>query len=222
MNSEKKKNGKNRPATVAIVEDRAEIRASLENLIKYTEDLECAGSFKAMEDALRALPENLPDVLLCDIGLPGMDGISGIKILKEKFPHLAVLMLTVYDDDDRIIDALCAGATGYLLKHVSPQRLVSSIKEVLNGGAPMSPEIARRVIELFKNNPPPRNTDHDLTPHELRLLKMLVEGHNYNTAAAELGVSVNTVSFHIKNIYDKLQVHSKSQAVAKALRNRLV
>jgi DNA-binding NarL/FixJ family response regulator len=222
MSPEKEDNIKNRPPGVAIIEDRAEIRASLENLIKYTDDLNCTGSFKTMEDALRMLPENLPDVLLCDIGLPGMDGIEGIKILKEKFPQLAVLMLTVYDDDDRIIEALCAGASGYLLKHVSPQRLVSSIREVLSGGAPMSPEIARRVIELFKNNPPPRHTEHNLTPHELRLLKMLVEGHNYNTAAAELGVSINTISFHIKNIYDKLQVHSKSQAVAKALRNRLV
>lgn len=207
---------------VAIIEDRPKIRSALENLIKYTEGLFCLGSFSSMEAALETLPKNLPDVLLCDIGLPGMDGISGIRILKEKYPRLAVLMLTVYDDDDRIIEAICAGATGYLLKHTSHQTLIASIKEVIKGGAPMSPEIARRVMELFRRNPPPKQTDYNLTPHELRLLKLLVEGHNYNTAAQELNVSINTVSFHIKNIYDKLQVHSKSQAVAKALKSGLI
>lgn len=209
-------------AKIAIVEDRPEIRSALENLIKYTDGLNCIGSFSTMEIALEKLPQNLPDVLLCDIGLPGMDGISGIRILKEKYPSLAVLMLTVYDDDDRIIEAICAGATGYLLKHTSHQTLIASIKEVLDGGAPMSPEIARRVMELFRKSPPPKQVEYDLTPHELRLLKLLVEGHNYNTAATELNVSINTISFHIKNIYDKLQVHSKSQAVAKALKSGLV
>lgn len=222
MNSESTENFVNLPATVAIIEDRAEIRAGLENLVKYTDGLTCAGSFETMEEALCKIPENLPDVLLCDIGLPGMDGISGIKILKKQFPLLSILMLTIYDDDDRIIEAICAGATGYLLKHASPQTLVASIREILDGGAPMSPEIARRVMELFRKNPPPRKTDHNLTPHETRLLALLVDGHNYNTAAAELSVSINTISFHIKNIYDKLQVHSKSQAVAKAIRDRLV
>ena len=207
---------------IAIIEDRNEIRSALENLIKYTVGLTCVGSFPTMEEALQSIPHNIPDVLLSDIGLPGMDGISGIRILKEKYPRLAVLMLTVYDDDDRIIEAICAGANGYLLKHTSHQTLIRSIKEVLEGGAPMSPEIARRVMELFRRNPPPKQTDYNLTPHELRLLKLLVEGHNYNTAAAELNVSVNTISFHIKNIYDKLQVHSKSQAVAKALKSGLI
>lgn len=216
------KNHSHFPAKAAIVEDRPEIRSALESLVKYSEGMTCTGSFSTMEEALGKLPLNLPDILLCDIGLPGMDGISGIRILKEKYPRLAVLMLTVYDDDDRIIEAICAGADGYLLKHSSHKRLISAIKEVLQGGAPMSPEIARRVVELFRKNPPPRHVDYNLTPHELRLLKLLVEGHNYNTAAAELNLSINTVSFHIKNIYDKLQVHSKSQAVAKALKSGLV
>lgn len=215
-------NLKDKIIRIAIIEDRNEIRSALENLIKYTVGLTCVGSFPTMEEALEKLPHNIPDVLLSDIGLPGMDGISGTRILKERYPNLAVLMLTVYDDDDRIIEAICAGATGYLLKHTSHQTLIKSIQEVLAGGAPMSPEIARRVMELFRRNPPPKQTEYNLTPHELRLLKLLVEGHNYNTAAAELNVSINTISFHIKNIYDKLQVHSKSQAVAKALKSGLI
>jgi DNA-binding NarL/FixJ family response regulator len=133
-----------------------------------------------------------------------------------------VLMLTVYDDDERIFAALCAGACGYLLKKTPPARLLESLKEAAQGGAPMTPEIARRVVTLFRQVQPPEQADYKLTPHELRLLKLLVEGHNYKTAAAQLGISFNTVCFHIKQIYEKLQVHSKSEAVAKALRNRLI
>jgi len=133
-----------------------------------------------------------------------------------------LLMLTVYDDDDRIFDALCAGACGYLLKKTAPARLLESLKEAANGGAPMSPEVAHRVVMLFREFRPPDRADYALTPHELRLLKLLVEGHNYKTAAAQLGVSFNTICFHIKSIYEKLQVHSKSEAVSKALRNRLI
>lgn len=207
---------------VGIIEDRHEIRDGLARLITQTEGFECSGAYRSMEEAFAKLPENLPDIVLSDIGLPGMNGIEGVKILKEKYPNLLVLMLSVYDDNDRIIEAICAGASGYLLKNTSTAKLISSIKEVLSGGAPMSPEIARRVINLFRQNPPPKQVDYDLTPHETRLLKMLVEGHNYKTAAATLGLSVNTISFHMRHIYEKLQVHSKSEAVAKALKNRLV
>ena len=136
---------------------------------------------------------------------------------------MLLLMLTIYDDDERIFDAMCAGATGYLrLKKTPPARLLEGLKEAVQGGAPMSPEVARRVIALFREIGPPERADYDLTPHETRLLKLLVDGHNYKTAASELGVSVHTVSFHLRSIYEKLQVHSKSEAVAKALRNRLV
>lgn len=211
-----------RTVSVAIVEDRREIREGLARLIAQTEGFECSGAYRSMEEALTKLPANLPDILLSDIGLPGMNGIEGVKILKEKYPNLLVLMLSVYDDNDRIIEAICAGASGYLLKNTSTAKLIASIKEVLSGGAPMSPEIARRVMELFRQNPPPKQVDYDLTPHETRLLKMLVEGHNYKTAAATLGLSVNTISFHMRHIYEKLQVHSKSEAVAKALKNRIV
>ena len=208
--------------SVGIIEDRNQIREGLVRLINNTDGFACAGSFRTMEEALAKLPEKLPQILLSDIGLPGMNGIEGIRLLKQRYPHLIVLMLSVYDDDDRIIEAICAGASGYLLKNTSTTKLIAAFKEVLNGGAPMSPEIARRVMELFRQSPPPKQVEYDLTPHETRLLKMLVDGYNYKTAAAELGLSVNTISFHMRHIYEKLQVHSKSEAVAKALKNRIV
>jgi DNA-binding NarL/FixJ family response regulator len=212
------------PATikVAIIEDRREIRESLATLIGGTDGFLCTGSYRSMEDALAGIGRQLPDVALVDIGLPGMSGIEGIRILKQRYPDLLLLMLTIYDDDDRIFDAMCAGASGYLLKKTPPARLLDSLKEAVAGGAPMSPEVARRVISLFREIRPPERADYDLTPHETRLLKLFVRGHNYKTAAAELGVSVHTIDFHLRSIYGKLQVHSKTEAVAIALRNRLV
>lgn len=208
--------------SVGIVEDVRPLREGFRVLIDGTEGFRCRAAFRSMEEALEKIQFDLPSVLLADIGLPGMNGIDGVRRLKQRFPALTVLMLTVYDDDDRIFNALCAGACGYLLKNTPPVRLLESIREAANGGAPMTPEIARRVVRLFRQIRPPGKADYNLTPHELRLLKLLVEGHNYKTAAAELKVSVNTICFHIKSIYEKLQVHSKSEAVAKALRNRLV
>ena len=207
---------------VAIVEDRREIREALVAIIDGTEGFRCVGSFRTMEQALAEIGRELPDVVLSDIGLPGMSGIEGIAILKERYPEMLLLMLTVYEDDERIFDALCAGACGYLLKRTSPARLLESLREAVQGGSPMSPEVARRVVKLFRDFRPPEKADYQLTPHETRLLKLLVEGHTYKTAAAELSVSINTISFHMKHVYEKLQVHSKSEAVAKALLNRLV
>ena len=207
---------------VAIVEDRREIREGLAMLIGGTEGFKCSGAYRSMEDALARIGGDLPDVALCDIGLPGMSGIEGMRILKERHPDLLLLMLTVYDDDERIFDALCAGACGYLLKKTPPVKLLEGLREAVAGGSPMSPEVARRVIALFRDIRPPERADYELTPHETRLLKLLVEGHNYKTAAFELKVSINTISFHMRHIYEKLQVHSKSEAVAKALRDRLV
>lgn len=207
---------------VAIIEDQREVREGLAMLISGTSGFDCAGSFRTMEDALRQIGNEVPDVVLTDIGLPGMSGIEGIRVLKVRYPDMPIVALTVYDDEEEIFDALCAGASGYLLKDTQPARLLECLKEVISGGAPMSPEVARRVIKLFRAVRPPERASHNLTPQETELLKLLVEGHNYKTAAGELGISVNTVSFHLKNIYDKLQVHSKSEAVAKALRNHLV
>jgi DNA-binding NarL/FixJ family response regulator len=207
---------------VAIIEDERDIRECLTFLIDGTDGYACTGSYRTMEEALDKVGHHLPDLVLSDIGLPGMSGIEGIRILKERHPDLLILMLTVYDDDERIFDAMCAGASGYLLKKTPPAKLLESLKEAVGGGAPMSPEVARRVITLFREIRPPDRADYQLTPHETRLLKLFVEGHIYKTAAVELGVSVNTVNFHVRNIYEKLQVHTRSEAVAKALVNRLV
>jgi DNA-binding NarL/FixJ family response regulator len=206
----------------AVIEDQRDIREGLAMLINGTPGYLCTGSYRSMEDALENLKDNPPDVVLSDIGLPGMSGIEGIRILKDRHPELSLVMLTVYDDDDRIFDALCAGACGYLLKRTAPARLLESLREAVSGGAPMSPEIASRVISLFREFRPVERADYDLTPHESRLLNLLVQGHNYTTAADELKVSYNTVKFHMRHIYEKLQVHSKSEAVAKALRERLL
>jgi DNA-binding NarL/FixJ family response regulator len=151
-----------------------------------------------------------------------MSGIEAIPLLKERCPGLALIMLTVYGDDDRIIQAVCAGACGYLLKKTPPAKLLECLREVAEGGAPMSPEVARRVMTLFREYRPPEKAEHQMTPHEARLLKLLVDGHNYKTAAAEIGVTVHAISFHMRRIYEKLEVHSKSEAVAKALRHGLV
>ena len=207
---------------VTLIEDQRDVREGLAVLINGSPGYRCTFSFRTMEEALRQIDSNLPDVLLTDIGLPGMSGIEGIRILKERHPDLSIIALTVYDDDERIFDALCAGASGYLLKNTPPARLLESLKEVASGGAPMSPEVARRVITLFREFRPPDRSQSTLTQQENELLKLLVDGHSYKTAASKLDISVSTVSFHLQNIYNKLQVHSKTEAVAKALRNKLV
>lgn len=213
---------KTTPIKTAIIEDQDDIREGLASLIGFTDGFKCTGTYQSMEEALDRIKMNVPDLVLSDIGLPGMDGIQGIKILKEKYPKMLILMITVYDDDERIFDALCAGANGYLLKRIPPMRLMESLRDAVDGGSPMSPEVASKVIRLFREIRPPETVDYDLTPHEIRLLKLLVDGHNYNTAAKEMKHSVNTVKFYIKRIYEKLQVHSKSEAVAKALKERLL
>ena len=210
------------PISVAIIEDQPDIRAGLGVLIHGTPGYRVAGSFRTMEEALANIGKQLPDVALVDIGLPGMSGIEGIRALRELHPGLQIMMLTIYSDDERIFGAMCAGACGYLLKKTPPARLLESLREVVTGGAPMSAEVARRVVQLFQRFHPPESADYQLSPTELRLLKLLAEGHHYKTAATEMQISVNTVSYHMRSIYRKLQVHSKSEAVAKALRDRLI
>jgi DNA-binding NarL/FixJ family response regulator len=207
---------------ILIVEDQRHLRDGVEALINFTPGFKCSGAFRTMEEALARVKHDLPDVVLTDIGLPGMSGIEGIKRLKELYPDLLVLVLTVYDDNEKIFDALCAGACGYLLKQTEPSELLKSLREAVTGGAPMSPEVAAKVIKLFRETRPPEKADYNLTPHEIRLLKMLTEGYNYVSAAEKLGISYNTLKFHVRNIYDKLQVHSQSEALAIAMRDRLV
>jgi DNA-binding NarL/FixJ family response regulator len=207
---------------IAIIEDCRQIRDGLRQLIDGSEGYTVTGTFGSMEEALRQLAKELPDVVLVDLGLPGMSGVDGIRELRQLYPQLHLLVLTVYSDDERIFEAICAGGCGYLLKKTPPARLLESIAEVAAGGAPMSPEVARRVVELFRAIRPPERADYHLTPHEIRLLQLLVDGRNRKSAAAELGVSVHGISFHLRQIYEKLQVHSRSEAVAKALRDRLI
>ena len=207
---------------VAIVEDMRDVREGLALLINGTSGFRCVGRFRSMEEAAANIAREMPDVVLTDIGLPGMDGIEGIRLLRQHHSSLPFIALTVYDDDDRIFDALCAGACGYLLKNTQPARLLEALREVAAGGAPMSPEVAKRVIRLFQQFAPPKASPCHLTPQEKELLKLLVAGHSYKSAANEMKISYHTVSFHLRNIYEKLQVHSKTEAVSKALREKLV
>ncbi len=207
---------------VAIVEDQKELREGLSFLINNTPPFECRHVYASMEEALNGIGADPPRVALIDIGLPGLSGIDGVRILRERYPTIAAVLLTVFKDDDRIFRAICAGACGYLLKKTSPARLLEAVKEIAEGGAVMSPEVASRVVELFRKSQAPAQPSSGLSPQEMRLLKLLMEGHQNKTAAAEIGISAHTVNFHLRSIYEKLHVHSRSEAVARALREGLI
>jgi len=191
-------------------------------LINGTSGYSCVGTFRSVEEALRSMAGSVPDVLLLDIQLPGMPGSDGVRVLLEKYPSLEVIMLTVYAEQDKVFESICNGACGYLLKETPPAKLLEAIREAHHGGSPMSPEIARKVVTLFQKTRPPEKLDQQLTPQEMRLLKLLVQGYSYQGAAGQLSISVNTVRDHIRSIYEKLHVHSKSEAVGKALRGHLI
>lgn len=212
----------NARARVAIVEDHAEIREGLRSLVDDTTSFHCIGAYGSVEEAVPALTPGRADIVLMDLGLPGLSGLDGIRLLRAADPSVRLVALTVFEDDDRVFQALCAGASGYLLKKTPPARLIECLDDVRRGGAAMSPEVASRVLAMFREIRRPAADDHQLTPHELRILQLVAEGHSYKTAAAVLSSSIHTVAFHMKNIYSKLEVHSKSEAVAKALRQRLV
>jgi len=208
--------------SVAVIEDQKELREGLSFLIANTVPFECSHVYSSMEDALAGIATNPPRVALVDIGLPGMSGIDGVRILHERHPSISAVVLTVFRDDDRIFQAICAGACGYLLKKTAPSRLLEALKEIADGGAVMSPEVASRVVELFRKShaqPPPVG---NLSPQELRLLQLLMAGHQNKTAAVELGISAHTVNFHLRSIYEKLHVHSRTEAVARALREGMI
>lgn len=210
------------PLRVVIVEDLREIREGLTALINGTAGFKCVSSYGRMETALARIENDKPDAILTDLGLPGMSGAEGIVRIREIFPEIPIIALTIYDNDAEIFNALCNGANGYLLKNTPPARLLEALKEAVEGGSPMSPTIAARVVNLFRTFRPPDHADYSLTPQETELLKLLIEGHHKKTAAKEMDISIHTVSFHLKNIYEKLQVHSKTEAVAKALREKIV
>ncbi|MEM6723657.1 MAG: response regulator transcription factor [Bacteroidota bacterium] len=204
---------------VAIVDDKRDIREGLQIILNNAEDCRCVATYQDAESAIQDIPKLKPDVVLMDIGLPGMNGIECVKILKDALPNLDIIMLTVHADDDSVFQSLTAGACGYLMKNTFPSKLLSSIREVRTGGAPMSSQIARLVVNSFNNfsNPQP-----SLTKREHEVLNLLCEGKSYNMIADSLFITRDTVRYHLKNIYQKLQVNSKSEAVSKALKNRLV
>ena len=201
---------------VSIIEDDDEIRKALGQLIAEAPGFLFVSSFPDCETAIVAIREDPPDVLLMDVGLPGMSGIEGVAQIKRTTPSVDVIMLTIHKDDELVFRSLCAGATGYLLKTTAPSRILDAIREVRAGGAPMSASVARLIVDSF------RRTSSPLTARESEVLALLCKGLSYKLIADQIFVSEQTVHFHIKNIYLKLQVHSKSEAVAKALRERLV
>ena len=202
---------------IAIIEDDEEIRNLLEILIDRSPGFSCKHVFRDCEIAIKPIQKQNPNVVLMDVELPGMDGIEGISQLKENMPDTDFIMLTIRDDNDTIFRSLAAGATGYLLKDTPPAKLLTSIREVYEGGSPMTPDIARRVTQYFQ----PKKAS-PLSDREMEVLEMLCEGHNYATVAEQLFISGHTVRAHIKNIYRKLQVSSRAEAVSKALKNRWI
>ena len=206
---------------VVLVEDDAVVAEGLRVLIDGAPGYSCSRHFLSVEQALTGLTR-APDVVLLDIDLPGMPGSEGVRHLRNKFPSTEVIMLSVYSQEQHVFASICNGACGYLLKKTPPDRLLQAISEAAEGGAPMSPEIARRVVTLFQTYRPPPRVDHDLTPQETRLLRLLADGHSYESAGANLEVSVNTVRNYVRSVYEKLHVHSKSEAVSKALRQGIL
>jgi DNA-binding NarL/FixJ family response regulator len=205
---------------VAIVEDHDDFREGLYHILEGTEGFRCVGKFASVEEAVRNLPK--ADVFLMDIGLPGKSGIEGVKLVKQRYPETQVIMVTVFEDETNIIQAIVAGANGYLLKKTPPVKILNAIEETVTGGMPMTPLVARKAIEMFKQYAPKPQESSRLTEREKEILKLLVDGLNYNMIGEKLFISLDTVRNHIRHIYEKLRVHSKSEAVAKALKQRYV
>ena len=210
-------------AVVGIVEDNKKIRDLIQRYLDMQDDFECPVAVDSVEEMLEYLEEHTPpDVLLMDIQLPGMSGIKGIGIIKQKYPDTEIIMLTVYHDSHKIFDSLVAGASGYLLKHTSLPEIKESIQTLLDGGAPMSPQIARKVINHFKK--PKKKVpeeDYGLTPREQDIINGLVDGLSYKLIADRYDISIDTVRAHIRNIYKKLHVNSKAEVIAKSLRGEI-
>ena len=203
--------------TIALVEDDANLRETLADIISSSNGWELIASYPDAEAALAGMKSTCPEVVLMDIQLPGMSGIECVTRLKAQHPAVQVLMVTVYDNNDRIFDALAAGASGYLLKRDAPAKLLECLDDLLTGGSPMSSAIARKVVQHFQKAPPAKNEDHNLTPREKQILELLVKGGLYKEIAWDLGIGVETVRTHLHNIYAKLHVRTRTEAVVKYL-----
>lgn len=206
--------------TIAIVDDDSGLRADLTRLLTGAPGWTLTGAYSTAETALSAFLRQPPDVVLMDINLPGMSGIDCVTRLKERAPHVQVLMVTIYDNSDQVFAALAAGASGYLLKRDAPAKLIESLEDMLNGGAPMSSHIARQVVRFFHRQGQARKETSDLTTRERQILERLAQGALYKEIASELGIGLETVNTHIRNIYSKLQVRSRTEAVVKFLQSR--
>ena len=207
---------------IGIVEDNIKIRNLIQKFLDMQDKMSCKIAVDSVEEMLEHLKENKsPDVLLMDIQLPGMSGIEGISIIKKEYPEIEIIMLTIYHDSHKIFDSLVAGASGYLLKHTSLPEIKESIENLVQGGAPMSPQIARKVIEHFKKPEPEKNPDSDLTSREQDIVNGLVDGLSYKLIADRFDISIDTVRAHIRNIYKKLHVNSKAEVIAKSLRGEI-
>ena len=208
---------------IVIYEDNENYRRNLVEFLNTLPDFRVVGDFPDCRNLVEQISLARPDLVLLDIEMPHLDGLKGLALLKQSFPLVQTLMLTIFDDDNRIWEAICLGANGYLLKHTPPVKLYEAIREVMEGGAPMTPLIARKVLNMFpKAGNAPQSGKFDLTEKELQVLKRLVEGDSYKMIADNLNASTNTIRTHIKSIYHKLHVHSSSEAISKALRNNIV
>ena len=203
---------------IVIIEDQRRTREGLAALIGGSAGMDVVGQYRSGEEALTEIAVKQPEVVLTDLGLPGMSGTEVVAHLRDLLPGVPILVLTVHDEDQHIFDALCAGACGYLLKDVEPARLLAAIREVHSGGAPMSPEIARKVLSMFQKFASPQAGESGLSVREIEVLNLLAEGDSYKTCADRLAVSIDTIRFHVRRIYDRLHVHSRSEAVSKAIR----
>lgn len=209
-------------SVAGIVEDNKKIRDLIQRYLDMQDDLSCPVAVDSVEEMLEYLEEHPgPDVILMDIQLPGMSGIKGISIIREKYPDIEIIMLTVYHDSHKIFKALRAGASGYLLKHTSLPEIKESILKLLDGGAPMSPQIARKVITHFQEEMPKKDPDSNLTPREHDIVNGLVDGLSYKMIADRYDISIDTVRAHIRNIYKKLHVNSKAEVIAKSLKGEI-
>ena len=208
---------------VALFEDNKKLRESLVQLINSAEDMICTGAFADANKLIHNMPQANPDVVMMDINMPGISGIEGVKMIKENFPGIHILMQTVFDDNDKIFAAICAGASGYMLKKTPPQKMIEAIRETYQGGAPMTPSVAVKVLEMFRlQTKTDKNEFIDLSEREREILGLLVKGKSYKAIASDCFISIDTVSTHVRHIYEKLHVHSKSEAVAKAIFQKLV
>lgn len=207
---------------IVIYDDNSDLRDGLSVLLKGTVGFELVGAFANCANVEEEIAQLLPDVVLMDIDMPVANGIQGLKVIKEKYPQVNVLMLTVFEDNEHIFDAICSGAVGYMLKRTPPAKLLEAIQDANNGGAPMTSSIARKVLQMLPPQKRVLETAHNLTERETEILNLLVKGNSYKMIADICFISMDTVRSHIKKIYEKLHVHSQTEAVAKAIHNQIV